>query len=48
MRTPKHVYERIYRILTAPADDPIYKEEGHWAWKGVPDGLSYFSLFFSS
>jgi len=38
MRTPKHVYERVYKVLTAPADDPIYKEEGHWSWKGVPDG----------
>lgn len=35
---PVHIYEEILAVLQAPADDPIYKEEGHWSWKGVPDG----------
>jgi hypothetical protein len=40
-RTPKHLYGELLRIITAPKDDPIYKEEGRFDYKGVPDGYVF-------
>lgn len=46
LQTPKAAYAKLLKVLTAPKDDPIYKEEGHWSWKGVEDGC--VSFFMSS
>lgn len=34
----KDVYQKILDRLESPVGDPIYDEDGHWDWKGVPDG----------
>lgn len=40
---PQHIYEELRKVLQAPADDPIYQEEGHWGYKGIPDGYAVIS-----
>lgn len=37
-RTPKETYQKVYAALAADKDDPNYREEGSWGYKGVPDG----------